>query len=76
MLPSVVRITLVIVARWPKFRPKGSKKPGKNKIGRICGRILPKVTEKGLENIFYRRSLFHSTDTLSETKKNFNLISN
>jgi hypothetical protein len=43
----------VSVARWPKFRPKRSKRArGKIKLaGRICGRILPKLAEKGLENI-------------------------
>jgi hypothetical protein len=43
--------------------------------GRICGRILPKVAEKGPENMFSRRSLLNGTDTLLETKENFNFIS-
>jgi hypothetical protein len=56
---------------------KAEKGPRKVMLaGRICGRILPKVAEKGPKNIFYRNSLFIGTDTLSETNKNFNFISN
>ncbi len=69
------------VAKWPKFRPRSSKGPRKNIVGRKnlwtnFGRILPKVAKKGPKNIFFRSSLFNGTDTLSETKKNFNFISN
>jgi hypothetical protein len=36
------------------FGQKAQKGPGKIKLaGRICGRILPKVAEKGLENILF-----------------------
>jgi hypothetical protein len=65
------------IARWPKFRPKSSKGAGEKKLaGRFCDRILPEVAEKGPKNIFYRSSLFTGTDTLSETKKKCNCISN
>jgi hypothetical protein len=40
------------VARWPKFRPKSSKRACWKKLCPNVGRILPKVAEKGPENIF------------------------
>jgi hypothetical protein len=63
------------------FGQKARKGPGKNNVGwknlwLNFGRILPKVAEKGPKNIFLRSSLFNGTDTISETKKNFNFISN
>jgi hypothetical protein len=53
---------------------------GNKRAGRICGRILAefyqKVVEKGSKKISKRSSLFNDTDTLSEAKNIFNLISN
>ncbi len=63
------------VARWPKFQTESSKWVGKNKnlTGRICGQILPKMAEKGLEKIFLRNSLFTVTyDKHTVTKTIFN----
>jgi hypothetical protein len=58
-------------------------KRGRGKIklaGRICGRILAVFTKSGRkgagEYFIKKSSLSSGTDTLSETKKNLNLILN